>query len=504
MQGGNLAFYVKRLGTGLVTLGILGLAMAFFASPAWAQAALTVDKTGSPGTVVRGENVTYTIDVTNSGDAPADGVTLTDDLPDVFEFVSARSADGTCAEGATATEDVICELGALDVGETATATIVATARGGGDFTNEATATSTTTTGVAPASDTAITTVFPYDLDIAKFDDPDPVETGDLLRYALRITNEGSSDAINVVVRDILPLENVRFVSVSNTGEFGNCERVVDIVRCTDGNIPSGESARVEILVRPFEPGDIQNTASVGAEGVSNIDLATEETTVVGDAVAPDPTDPPPEDPGTPDNPGELEPEPLDPEPGPLAGGTALGRDVLVPGDQNCGPDGQFVCIDQIIIETENCELIEGETPTVTVRDPSGPFRLRDGDNVDFSINEDGTIVLNGRETLGETFPEGQRDNPNRVIIPIPVDPENFEPDDQPNDRFPIISSTGIGGEGCRVVGASADANPDDVIDDSIPDKNLPETSGLPLSLTAGAFLLAVGGLLGAFVLRRRY
>lgn len=503
-----MALFVKRLGTGLVTLGILWLAMALFASPAWAQAVLSVNKTGNPRTVVQGENVTYTVNVTNRGDAIAEGVTLTDDLPDVFDFVS---ADDRCVPAPTGTSpEVTCELGPLGEGETATVNIVATARGLGDFTNEATATSTT--GVASASDTATTTVVP-NLVINKLDDPGTVQTGELLRYTLRITNQGSGDADTIVVNDELPLENVRYVSVSSSPEIDGCREVAGLIRCTGGTIPSGDSARVEIIVRPFEPGDIQNTATVGVAGFETIATDTEGTTVVGDAVAPDPTDPPPpedgtdpppEDPGTPDDPGELEPEPLDPDPGPLAGGTAIGRDVLVPGDQNCGPDGQFVCIDQIVIEAENCELIEGETPTVTVRDPSGPFRLRDGDNVDFSINEDGTIVLNGRETLGETFPEGQRDNPNRVIIPIPVDPENFEPDDQPNDTFPIISSTGIGGEGCRAVGASSDERSNEVIEDSIPDTDLPETSGFPLALTVGSFLLAGGSLLGLFTLRRRY
>lgn len=510
MQGGNVALFVKRLGNGLVTLGAVWLAMAFFASPVWAQAVLNVNKTSDPRTVVQGENVTYTVNVTNNGDAIADpdSVTLRDDLPDAFDFVS---ADDRCVQAPTGTSpEVTCELGPLGEGETTTVSIVATSRGLGDFTNEANATSTT--GVAPASDTATTTVVP-NLAINKLDDPGTVQTGELLRYTLRITNRGSGTANDVIVTDELPLENVRFVSVSDSGEFGTCREVAGLIRCTGGTIPSGESARVEILVRPFEPGNIQNTATAGVAGFETIATDTEGTAIVGDAVAPDPTDPtdpppgddtdpPPEDPGTPEDPDELEPEPLDPDPGPLAGGTAIGRDILVPGDQDCGPDGQFVCIDQITVEAENCEIIEGETPTLTVRSPSGPFRLRDGDNVDFSIDEDGTIILNGRETLGDTFPEDQRDNPNRVIIPIPVDPENFEPDDQPNDTFPIISSTGIGGEGCRPAGESAEnADENEVVDGSVPDKDLPETGGLSL-LGLTFFMFAGAGILTVAVRRR--
>lgn len=190
----------------------------------------------------------------------------------------------------------------------------------------------------------------------------------------------------------------------------------------------------------------------------------------------------------PDDNDQLTPEPQDAEKGPLAGGTAKGKDILVKDDNNCGPQQQFDCIDQVVIETENCEFTaQGDNLTVTLEDPAGPFRIRDGDNVDFTIDQDGTITANGRKVLGDSFPPNQRDNPDRVLIPIPVDPENFEPDNQPNSTFPIVSSTGIGGEGCQVVKAASDSNDpngsdggDDVIDDTIPNKPLPNTGGMPL------------------------
>ena len=143
--------------------------------------------------------------------------------------------------------------------------------------------------------------------------------------------------------------------------------------------------------------------------------------------------------------------------GPLAGGTAIGKDVLVPGDIiDILPDGTTVLgIDQIIIETENCQLTaQGNDLTITMSDRGVPFRIRDGDNAEITLEPDGTIVANGRSTLGESFPEAARENPDKLIVPIPVDPENDVFPRGPNDTFPIISSTGIGGEGCRVVGDS--------------------------------------------------
>src|ERR671921_1605747 len=159
----------------------------------------------------------------------------------------------------------------------------------------------------------------------------------------------------------------------------------------------------------------------------------------------------------PPEPSSPEPEPQDVDKGPLAGGTAIGKDVLVPGDViDILPDGTTVLgIDQIIIETENCQLTaQGDQLTITMSDRGVPFRIRDSDNADITLESDGTIVANGRNTLGQSFPEAVRENPDKLIVPIPVDPENDVFPRGPNDTFPILSSTGIGGEGCRVVGES--------------------------------------------------
>jgi hypothetical protein len=214
-----------------------------------------------------------------------------------------------------------------------------------------------------------------------------------------------------------------------------------------------------------------------------------------------------------------EPEPQDVEKGPLAGGTAFGKDVLVPGDViDILPDGTRVNgIDQIIIETENCQLrAQGDQLTITMSDRGVPFRIRDGENADITLEADGTIVANGRSTLGESFPEAVRDNPEKLIVPIPVDPENDVFPRGPNDTFPIISSTGIGGEGCRVVGESTDganthagdvSSKEGVIPDTIPESQvLPNTGGLSFLVPAIAVvaLLIIGAAIGglSFGVRR--
>jgi hypothetical protein len=219
------------------------------------------------------------------------------------------------------------------------------------------------------------------------------------------------------------------------------------------------------------------------------------------------------------------------EKGPLAGGTAIGKDVLVPGDViDILPDGTRVNgIDQIIIETENCELTaQGNDLTITMSDRGVPFRIRDGDNADITLEPDGTIVANGRSTLGESFPEAARDNPDKLIVPIPVDPENDQFPRGPNDTFPIISSTGVGGDGCHVVGDSRDGggdtgnvdrragidkantnagdvnSKDGVIPDTISNNPVPNTGGMPMlgPVVSGLAFVSVGLLLFRSAVRR--
>src|ERR671911_383853 len=254
------------------------------------------------------------------------------------------------------------------------------------------------------------------------------------------------------------------------------------------------------------------TSTTGTSTTGTSTTGTTTTGTTGTTTSTPPSIPPRED-------SSPEPEPQDVEKGPLAGGTAIGKDVLVPGDViDILPDGTRVNgIDQIIIETENCQLTaKGNDLTITMSDRGVPFRIRDGDNADITLESDGTIVANGRSTLGESFPEAVRENPEKLIVPIPVDPENDQFPRGPNDTFPIISSTGIGGEGCRVVGDSTDGggdagqvdrgasiddtitnagdlnSKDGVIPDTISDNAVPNTGGMPMVGPVVSGLVFVG------------
>jgi uncharacterized repeat protein (TIGR01451 family) len=117
----------------LLALLVLAL-LAFTGQAAAAATDLGITKADSPDPVVEGDNLTYTITVSNTavGAADAAGVTVTDTLPSQVDFVSAST--GCTHKGGLVT----CDLGTLTANNTATVTIVVKTKRDGTISNTAT------------------------------------------------------------------------------------------------------------------------------------------------------------------------------------------------------------------------------------------------------------------------------------------------------------------------------------------------------------------------------
>jgi len=120
----------------------------------------------APAQVTLGQNITYGITAANTGIVPATDVTVTDTLPTNATFVSATPTVGTC--DAPAGGQLVCHLGTLAVGASAsisvtvtptvTATVSNTAVVTPDDTTPSDNTSTVQTGViAPAPAAVVVT-----------------------------------------------------------------------------------------------------------------------------------------------------------------------------------------------------------------------------------------------------------------------------------------------------------------------------------------------------------
>ena len=149
---------LRLIGLAVVLFGVLVLALLLGsggASAAPGDADLSITKTDSPDPVVAGNNVTYTITVTNpaASTGPATNVVVTDNLPAGVDFVSATG--GVCQR---AGETVTCDLGQVNAATTATVTIVVKTKKDGTLTNTASVSSPDDNVLANNSATATTTV----------------------------------------------------------------------------------------------------------------------------------------------------------------------------------------------------------------------------------------------------------------------------------------------------------------------------------------------------------
>jgi Ca2+-binding RTX toxin-like protein len=101
------------------------------------EADLSLGATDAPDPVFTGDDLTYTLTVTDTSATGATGVTLTDTLPSGVAYESATPSQGTCTPSLGT---VTCNLGSVaGSGGSATATIVvAPTAGAGTYTNSAT------------------------------------------------------------------------------------------------------------------------------------------------------------------------------------------------------------------------------------------------------------------------------------------------------------------------------------------------------------------------------
>ncbi|MFZ5876473.1 MAG: DUF11 domain-containing protein [Nitrospirota bacterium] len=247
------------------------------------SADLAANKTVSNGTVYVGQNLTYTITVTNLGPNSATGVTVSDTLPAGVSYVSATPSQGSCS----GTTTVNCTLGVLGNGASATVTIVVTATASGTVTNTATVGSgvsdpNSSNNSASVSKTITAPIAQADMSITKSDAPDPVVVGGTLTYTMTVTNNGPNNATGVTVTDSLPA-GVTFTSATpsqGTGCVGT-----STVTCNLGavNYPGSATVTLMVTVTPSAPSTITNPASVSStstDPVSGNNTASTTTTVL--------------------------------------------------------------------------------------------------------------------------------------------------------------------------------------------------------------------------------
>ncbi|HRK72757.1 MAG TPA: hypothetical protein PLL64_00670, partial [Rhodothermales bacterium] len=214
---------------------------------------LSVNKTVNKTAAQVGDQLVYTITVTNNGTSSANTVTLDD--PGVLALSNPTYAvnGGTPATGSWPTSGslVITPVGGLVAGEsmtiTITGTIPATTAPGASLKNTAQVSSPQDPGGPKTSPTVETIIGVADLVIDKKVDKAAAQAGDILTYTLTITNNGVAAATSVKVDDAQAaseLQNVSYTINGGTPTSGTWTGSLTITP-TGGLVP-GESMTVVI------------------------------------------------------------------------------------------------------------------------------------------------------------------------------------------------------------------------------------------------------------------
>lgn len=257
---------------------------------------MQISKDG-PASVSPGEGLTYTIFAMNvgTGDAPST-TAVTDQLSTDLAFVSAVASNGwTCSESAGL---VTCTPpSTVAPGDLTLITIEATASTTATLPIENTASVDATGDTNDANDhsTVTTSVGGEGIDLvlaSLSDSPDPVPHGDTVTYTALVTNAGSVNAEDVLVRfDLSSTTDLDLQSATASQGFACTPAgppIADPIECS-GDLLAGQSTTITIVVQvnagavsPFQVDASVDPDDTISEVSELNNTATEVTTFSGD------------------------------------------------------------------------------------------------------------------------------------------------------------------------------------------------------------------------------
>ena len=213
------------------------------------------DKTANVTDANFGDNVTYTVTVTNDGDVDASQVVIVDQLGNGLKYVS--SSDGGVWDEKTNTVTWIVDLAA---GETKTLNVVATVVGYGNVTNS----------LAVGNKTSKINVNVPEITPNKTADNKNPNFGDNVTYTIVVSNDGAADAKNVVVKDILA-PGFKFIEANYGGVYDELTRAVTWI--VDVNAKDHVDLTIKVTVEDY--GVLTNNVTVGNK-TSSVNITVPE------------------------------------------------------------------------------------------------------------------------------------------------------------------------------------------------------------------------------------
>jgi uncharacterized repeat protein (TIGR01451 family) len=232
------------------------------------SADMSVTATG-PSSVTAGTNATYTITITNNGPNAAQGVVLSDTLPNGSQFVSMTQTGGSDGFTQTQSGGSVTETatGNISSGSSDAFTLIvfapSTLGNGANFSDTASVSASnpdpnTGNNTANVVGTIVNNNPNADLALTA-SGPSSSTEGNSVTYTVTVTNNGPSSATGVTLTDTLP-SILNFQSA--TTSQGTFSQSAGVVTFSIGTIASGGTVTATVTALALEDGSTSNAASV--------------------------------------------------------------------------------------------------------------------------------------------------------------------------------------------------------------------------------------------------
>ena len=233
---------------------------------------LTVNKTPDSQTISAGDDVVFTMEVSNTGPGTAKGVTLSDTLPTgVVGNTWVEDPDNPQCE-ITGGNQLDCDFGDLTSGASKTVTV----RAATDFDNcgvyDNTATASAENAGAPVNDDGQVTCQKPSLRVEKTGNG-PIDAGEDVVFTINVTNDGPGVAKSVSLQDSLPTGTAGPWAITTQPGGNPCSISGTNLSCDFGDLGANETVTVRVAAATSiqRCGQYDNTATAVAENAPEVE-----------------------------------------------------------------------------------------------------------------------------------------------------------------------------------------------------------------------------------------
>jgi uncharacterized repeat protein (TIGR01451 family) len=206
------------------------------------QPGLKIVKSTTDNQLLINRTASYDIEVSNTGDTPLTGVVVSDSAAAETSIVSAQ---GGSINGNTATWNI----GPLGVGQQRTLNVKIMSKTPGKFCNTASVTSSD--GLKDSSQACSEWIGVTGVAVEVVDDPDPIQVGETTTFTIKVTNQGSTIAIqDLTIKAFFPEE-----TTPSTASGGGTISGKNVTWPVVASVPAKQTVTYTIQAKGVKAGD---------------------------------------------------------------------------------------------------------------------------------------------------------------------------------------------------------------------------------------------------------